>query len=235
MSFVLDDHSMVFTGDALLIRGAGRTDFQQGDAHTLFRSIRERLFTLPDQCLVYPAHDYVGLPCSSIAEEKQFNPRIGGARNERDFVGYMSNLSLPHPKQIDTAVPANLECGRLEQAAAEQTPTWAPLRYTYAGINEIDAYWVAEHRNDIHVIDVRDASEFTGDLGHVPGSSLIPLEHLGEEFRRLDKSVPIVTVCRSGGRSAQAVTLLTRAGFSDVANLAGGMVAWNAQGLPVER
>ncbi len=235
MSFVLDDRSMVFTGDALLIRGAGRTDFQQGNAHTLYRSIKQQLFTLPDECLVYPAHDYVGLPCSSLAEEKQFNPRIGAARDERDFVGYMENLGLPHPKQIDAAVPANMKCGHTELADQAQAPTWAPLRYTYAGINEIDPEWVAEHRDEIQVIDVRDSNEFTGDLGHVPGSSLIPLEHLGEEVERLDKETPIVTVCRSGGRSAQAVTLLSRAGFTNVANLAGGMISWHAQRLPVAR
>jgi sulfur dioxygenase len=147
----------------------------------------------------------------------------------------MENLGLPHPKQIDVAVPANMKCGHTELADQSQAPTWAPLRYTYAGINEIDPEWVAEHRDDVHVIDVRASNEFTGDLGHVPGSSLIPLEHLSEEFGRLDKETPIVTVCRSGGRSAQAVTLLGKAGFPKVANLAGGMVAWHGQRLPVER
>jgi glyoxylase-like metal-dependent hydrolase (beta-lactamase superfamily II)/rhodanese-related sulfurtransferase len=235
MTFVLDDKSAAFTGDALLIRGAGRTDFQQGNAHTLYRSIKEQIFTLPDECLIYPAHDYVGLPCSSVEEEKKFNPRIGNARDERDFVGYMENLGLPHPKQIDIAVPANMKCGHTELAEAAQAPSWAPLRYTYAGINEIDPEWLAEHRGEVHVIDVRDTNEFTGDLGHIPGSNLIPLEHLSEQFEKLDKDAPIVTVCRSGGRSAQAITLLTKAGFNKVANLAGGMINWHAHRLPVNR
>jgi sulfur dioxygenase len=235
MTFVLDDRSMAFTGDALLIRGAGRTDFQQGDARTLYRSIKEQIFTLPDDCLIYPAHDYVGLPCSSVAEEKQFNPRIGDGRDEHDFVGYMENLGLPHPKQIDIAVPANMKCGHTDLAEAVQAQSWAPLRYTYAGINEIDPDWVAEHRQELHVIDVRDMDEFTGTLGHIPGSSLVPLNRLSEQLDTWQKETPIVTVCRSGGRSAQAARLLSKAGFAKVASLAGGMLNWNAQRLPVSR
>ncbi len=233
MSFVLDDDSMVFTGDTLLIRGAGRTDFQQGDAHTLYRSIHDEIFTLPDDCLIYPAHDYRGLTCSSVAEEKAFNPRIGAGRSERDFVGYMENLGLPHPKQIAVAVPANLKCGHTELADQAQAPDWAPLRYTYAGINEVDPQWVADHAAELQLIDVRDSSEYTGVLGHIPTATLIPLEQLSEQLDALDKDTPTVTVCRSGGRSAQAVTMLEKAGFAHVANLAGGMINWNNHGLAV--
>jgi glyoxylase-like metal-dependent hydrolase (beta-lactamase superfamily II) len=111
LSFVTADHAMVFTGDALLVRGAGRTDFQQGDARRLFQSIRDQLFTLPDECIVYPGHDYDGRTSSTIGEEKRFNPRIGGGAREEDFVGYMRNLGLAHPKQIDIAVPANMRSG----------------------------------------------------------------------------------------------------------------------------
>jgi glyoxylase-like metal-dependent hydrolase (beta-lactamase superfamily II)/rhodanese-related sulfurtransferase len=233
MTFVLDDSSMAFTGDALLIRGAGRTDFQQGDAHVLFRSIKEQIFTLPDDCLIFPAHDYRGLTCSSVAEEKLFNPRIGAKRSEHDFVGYMENLGLPHPKQIDVAVPANLRCGHtaeLNQGAGD----WAPLRFTYAGINEIEPEWVAEHSLELQIVDVRDEDEYTGVLGHIPGATLIPLAHLHERLDALRKERPIVTVCRSGARSAQAVTILDKAGFAQVANLAGGMINWNNQRLTVE-
>jgi sulfur dioxygenase len=233
MSFVIDDHSMVFTGDALLIRGAGRTDFQQGDAHTLYRSIHEQLFTLPDDCLIYPAHDYRGLTCSSVGEEKAFNPRIGAGHSERDFVGYMENLGLPHPKQIAIAVPANMQCGHTELADQARAPDWAPLRYTYAGINEIDPHWVADHAAELQIIDVRDSSEYTGVLGHIPTATLIPLEELSERLQTLDKQAPTVTVCRSGARSAQAVTTLEKAGFTHVANLAGGMINWNNHWLPV--
>ena len=112
VTYVLDDESMAFTGDCLLIRGSGRTDFQQGDPRALYRSVRSRIFSLPESCLLYPAHDYRGLTVTSVAEEKRFNPRLGGEIGEGDFVGYMKNLDLPHPKKIDEAVPANLRCGQ---------------------------------------------------------------------------------------------------------------------------
>jgi sulfur dioxygenase len=233
MTYVLDDRSMAFTGDALLIRGAGRTDFQQGDAHVLYRSITEQIYTLPDDCLLYPAHDYRGLTSSSVAEEKAHNPRIAVGRSERDFVGYMENLGLPHPKQIDVALPANLECGHTDLADQVLAPTWAPLRYTYAGINEIEADWVADNATQVQIVDVRAPSEFTGVLGHVPGATLIPLEQLRDRATGLERDRPIVAVCRSGARSAQAVTILEKAGFTKVANLAGGMIAWNDHRLPI--
>jgi sulfur dioxygenase len=234
MTFVLDDRSMAFTGDALLIRGCGRTDFQQGSAQTLYRSIKEQIFGLPESCLLFPAHDYRGLTATSVAEEKRFNPRIGGARSEQDFVGYLANLGLPHPKQMDAAVPANLQCGFIEAAHVALDASWAPLRYTYSGIDELDAEWVAEHRGTLQIVDVREPQEYSGELGHIAGAKLIPLGNLAGHAEALDKSVPVVTVCRSGGRSAQAVTILARAGFDKVANLAGGMLEWHTRGLPTE-
>ncbi len=233
MSFLLDDHSMIFTGDALLIRGAGRTDFQQGNPMTLFHSVTEQIFSLPDECVIYPAHDYRGLTSSSVMEEKEFNPRLGGDRNERDFVGYMKNLGLPHPKQIDVAVPANMKCGHVEVTPDVKGETWAPLRYTYAGIYEIEPDWVADHPQDVQIVDVRDREEFTGKFGHINGASLMPLGELNKRCEALDQEKPVVTVCRSGGRSAQAVSLLEKEGFKHVANLAGGMINWHEQGLPV--
>ena len=115
---MLDDESAAFTGDCLLIRGSGRTDFQQGDARAMYRSVRSQILSLPPTCLLYPAHDYRGLTVTSVAEEREFNPRLGGEVGEADFVGYMNNLGLPHPKLIDIAVPANLRCGRPESDAA---------------------------------------------------------------------------------------------------------------------
>lgn len=235
MTFVLDDRSQAFTGDALLIRGTGRTDFQQGDPRALYRSITEQIFTLPDECLLYPAHDYRGLTSSSVAEEKRFNPRIGGTRSEEDFVGFLKNLGLPHPKLMDVAVPANLKCGHVEAAEAALGAAWAPLRYTYAGIDEIDPQWVAENALDLQIVDVREPHEYVGDLGHIAGARLIPLGTLAAQVNTLDKDAPIVTVCRSGGRSAQAVVMLGKAGFSKAANLAGGMLAWHEHRLPVQR
>lgn len=112
VTYVTDDHRMAFTGDCLLIRGAGRCDFQQGNASTLYRSITEQIFALPDDALIFPGHDYSGRTMSSVGEEHGHNPRIGGHADERDFVGFMENLNLPHPKQIVVAVPANLRCGK---------------------------------------------------------------------------------------------------------------------------
>ncbi|MEY6432003.1 MBL fold metallo-hydrolase [Thioalkalicoccus limnaeus] len=102
----------VFTGDALLIEACGRTDFQNGDAPTLYRSVHDKLFTLPDETLVYPAHDYEGRFITSIAQEKQRNPRLGGDRPLAEFVEIMDNLKLAYPKFIDYAVPGNRECGQ---------------------------------------------------------------------------------------------------------------------------
>lgn len=109
MSYFVE--GMVFTGDALLIRGCGRTDFQSGSAETLFRSVREKLFSLPEETLVYPAHDYRGQTHSTIAMEKKHNPRLGLANNLEQFVKIMSELKLDLPKKIHEAVPANLGCG----------------------------------------------------------------------------------------------------------------------------
>lgn len=108
----LVDRSHLLTGDALLIRGCGRTDFQGGDAGCLFDSVTERLFTLPDRTLVYPAHDYRGLSVSTIGEEKLFNPRFAG-RNRQQFIEFMANLNLPDPQQMAAAIPANEHCGNL--------------------------------------------------------------------------------------------------------------------------
>ena len=233
LTYVLDDRSMAFTGDALLIRGCGRTDFQQGSPHALFRSVKEQVFSLPDACLVYPAHDYRGLTASSVGEERAFNPRLGGQILEEDFAGYMNNLGLAHPKQMDIAVPANLRCGRPAQAArAEQD--WAPLTYTFSGIWEVQPDWLEEHLREVEIVDVREPAEFNGALGHVPGARLVPLGSLAARAGELSKERPIVTVCRSGARSAQATVLLGKAGFDRVANLAGGMLRWNAQRLHVE-
>ena len=232
-TYVLDDRSMAFTGDALLIRGCGRTDFQQGDARTLYRSVREQIFTLPDRCLVYPGHDYRGLTVTSVGEEKLYNPRLAESIGEADFVGYMTNLGLVHPKQMDAAVPANLKCGRPEKTTLAD-PEWAPLTYTFAGIWEVQPHWLEEHLRDVQIVDVREPEEFNGPLGHVPGAQLVPLGGLVKNVEKFSKDKPIVTVCRSGARSAQATVLLGKAGFEQVANLSGGMLRWRAQRFAVD-
>lgn len=232
-TYVLDDRSMAFTGDALLVRGCGRTDFQGGDAHQLFRSVHEQIFSLPDRCLLYPGHDYRGLTVTSVGEEKLYNPRLGEAVGEGDFVGYMQNLGLPHPKQMELAVPANLRCGRPD-VSFHDGPNWGALTYTFAGIWEVEPHWLEEHLRDVQIVDVREPAEFSGELGRIAGSRLIPLGQLAAAAASLSKEKPVVTVCRSGARSAQASVVLAKAGFDKVANLAGGMLRWRAQRLAVE-
>jgi glyoxylase-like metal-dependent hydrolase (beta-lactamase superfamily II) len=110
------DSTRVFTGDALMIDGCGRTDFQNGDAATLYRSVHEKLFTLPDDTLVYPGHDYQQRRVSSIGQERARNPRLGGGKTLEEFVAIMDGLNLPRPKKMDVAVPANRECGEVQSA-----------------------------------------------------------------------------------------------------------------------
>ncbi len=233
-SLVGADQATVFTGDALLVRGAGRTDFQGGDASRLFRSIREQLFTLPDACVVYPGHDYEGRTSSTIGEERAHNPRIGGAAREEDFVGYMRNLGLPHPKQLAVALPANLRAGEPEAGQAPQAPDWAPVVITYAGIPQLDVEWVAEHRDEVHILDVRNAEELDGELGHIEGVQLIPIDELRARVAEVASDKPVIVVCQTGRRSALGTAILRKAGLTRVANLAGGMVRWREMGPPSE-
>ncbi|HEY4264553.1 MAG TPA: rhodanese-like domain-containing protein, partial [Micropepsaceae bacterium] len=235
VSYVLGDESMAFTGDALLIRGSGRTDFQEGDARSLYRSVHLQLFTLPDSCLLYPAHDYRGLTVTSVGEEKRFNPRLGGALSENDFAGYMKNLHLAHPKKLDIAVPANLKCGRPEEDHPMHDPDWAPLTCNFAGIWELQQpSWLEDNLDAVQVLDVREPDEFTGPLGRIRGAKLIPLGELSARTGELAKDKPVVAVCRAGGRSAQATLILQQAGFERVANMPGGMLRWRGEGFPVE-
>ncbi|MFO0577795.1 MAG: MBL fold metallo-hydrolase [Polyangia bacterium] len=112
--------AMAFTGDALLIRGCGRTDFQQGCARTLYRSVHEQIFSLPPGCLLYPGHDYKGRTVTTVAEELEHNPRLGQGRTVEQFEKIMAELKLAYPKKMDHAVPMNLACG--------QSPPQAPVR-----------------------------------------------------------------------------------------------------------
>ena len=124
-AYVLEAHgtTRVFTGDCLLIDGCGRTDFQNGDARRQFHSIRSKLFTLPDDTLVYPCHDYKGRFVSTIAQEKRRNPRVGLHRSEAQFIEIMNKLKLPYPKRIDVAVPANKRCGEYAPGVLEKLRT----------------------------------------------------------------------------------------------------------------
>lgn len=230
MTFVTNDKSMAFTGDCLLIRAAGRTDFQAGNVHTMWNSIRDRIFTLPDDCLIYPGHDYLGRTVSTVAEEKKFNPRIGGDAREEDFAGYMDNLNLPHPAQLEIALPANMVSGKPEEDIAGQD--WGPITVTFAGIPEVEPDWVARHRDELTILDVRSEAEFKGDLGHLEASLLIPLDELRNRVDEIPDDKPVVAICQSGKRSAMATQILKSAGKGKVANIPGGIIHWSRLALP---
>jgi sulfur dioxygenase len=230
MSFVLGDHSMVFTGDTLLIRGCGRSDFQQGNAARLYQSITQQLFSLPDACIVFPAHDYSGRTQSSIGEEKQHNPRVGGAANERDFVLYMNAMQLPHPKKIAEALPNNLRSGKPESGQLPPEPDWADLRLSFAGVPEVEPEWVIQNQPSVLILDVREAEEVQEDrLDGVNNVLAIPLSQLRERVGEVSADKPVVTLCRSGKRSAIALSMLRAAGHTRVANIRGGMLLWKQQ------
>ena len=233
ISFVLNDESMVFSGDCLLIRGCGRTDFQQGSASRLYHSIKDKLFELPDDCVVYPGHDYTGRTSSTIGEEKLLNPRIGGEANENDFVGYLENMQLPHPKKLDIAVPANLKAGKPEDDQLPQAPDWAPVVTTYGGVMEISPQWVAANRGRVHILDVRTAHETGEESARLEGAQLIPIDELRARMDEVPRDKPVMTICRSGKRSVLAWNILHNEGWDKVASIKGGLLRWYEEGLPL--
>ncbi len=216
---------MVFTGDALLIRGCGRTDFQSGSASTLFDSVVEKIFKLPPDTIVYPAHDYKGFTSSSIEAEIRHNPRLGHRRTKSEFIEIMKNLNLPYPKQIDRAVPANLGCGSVSVEAIKTTDA-----------NDLLPEELLENKNGALIVDVRSSDEFNDELGHIAGSHQITLgDKLKSFLEGYDRKEEIVFVCRSGRRSEEAVQAAMQLGFKKVASLKGGMLGWNERGFPTEK
>jgi glyoxylase-like metal-dependent hydrolase (beta-lactamase superfamily II)/rhodanese-related sulfurtransferase len=231
LSFVVLDHKMVFTGDALLIRGAGRTDFQQGNPSQLYQSIHKQLFSLPEDFILYPGHDYNGRCASTIGEELKYNPRLGGDVREQDFIVYMQNLGLPHPKLLDIAVPANMKCGRPEKTIPH--PDWAPVIRTYAGILEVNPEWVFQQRHQLCLIDVREEDEVKNStMGVISDSISMPLSTLRDHGAHLSQDKPIITICPAGARSAMAASIIERSGIDRVANMRGGIIEWMRMGLP---
>ena len=216
LSFKVGGH--LFTGDALMIRAAGRTDFQNGDAGQLYDTITKVLFALPDETLVHPAHDYKGLTVTTIGEEKRFNARVAG-RSRDEFIELMSGLNLPKPKKIDEAVPANRACGMLDGRA----------------VREIEPASVGSRQSATRLIDVRDQAEFDGELGHLPGAQLVPLATLKEKSMGWNRDESIIIVCKTGVRSATAAADLAAIGFNNVATVRGGMEALVKSGVQIER
>lgn len=234
LSFVTLDQKMVFTGDALLIRGCGRTDFQQGSSKTLYASIHQKIFTLPDETMVYPGHDYKGHMASTVAEERQLNPRLGGGKTEAEFTEIMSKLSLAYPKKIDAALPRNLQCGMVTGEAVAQKE-WAPIERTNDGIVEIAPEWVAHNTSAVRLVDVRDPAELRAELGAIAGAENIPLGQFPGLLADGQRDEKIVLICRSGRRSAEAMLMLHKLGFTSVASMRGGMMGWNQRALPIAK
>ena len=237
MTYVLDDGAMAFTGDALLIRGCGRTDFQQGDARSACSArCASASSRCPTTACSIPRHDYRGLTASSVGEEKLYNPRLAESVGEDDFVGYMTHLGLPHPKQMDVAVPANLRCGKPEKErrrirrGAGLGAAVLHLRRHLGAAAQL-AGGAPRPRADGRRARARRVQRRARP--HRRARSSFRWARSSQQVAELNKHKPIVAVCRSGARSAQATVLLGNAGFDQVANLAGGMLRWRSQRFPV--
>ncbi len=208
----------LFTGDTLLIRGTGRADFAGGDAGAQYDSIVGRLFALPDETVVLPAHDYRGNSESTIGEEKRLDPRLAG-RSRAEYVGLMERLGLPLPEQIQEVLQAN-------ESALDDDVLKYPSLAQLNQVRQLAPERVAALRSApgaAVVIDVREADEFDGELGHVPGSRHIPLLELAARAVELRPYIatPVIVVCRSGVRSTTAAAILTSLGFEPVSNMRG--------------
>ena len=222
----------VFTGDTLLIGGTGRADLFGGDPGAQYDAITKMLFALPDDTLVFPAHDYRGNHHSTIGREKANNPRVAG-RSRDQYINVMSNLGLPLPDKVQESLQAN-------QSAIDDDSIRFPDVARLASIKQVTVTELQDRisrDNPPLILDVREEDEYVGELGHIHRSLLIPLRTLPSKAGELAarKSDEIVVVCRSGVRSSTAATILTALGFEKAGNLKGGMLEWNEAHFPVER
>jgi len=227
-SFVMGDR--VFTGDTLLIRGTGRTDFQNGDARMQYESLFGKLLRLPDETLVFPAHDYKGDTVSTIGEEKRYNPRLQ-VKSIDEYVALMASLNLPNPKMMDVAVPSNMKIGLAQQEIARRG--WAlDAKNAIAMVG----------RPDIALVDLREASE-REKHGSIPGALHAPYGDLqknigpGGMLREVARASDrrIVFYCAFGERSAMAVQAAQDAGIVSALHVEGGLDAWRKAGGPLAR
>jgi rhodanese-related sulfurtransferase len=221
--FLMGDR--VLTGDTLLIRGTGRTDFQNGDSRAQYQSIFGRLLRLPDETLVYPAHDYKGDTVSTIAEEKACNPRLQ-VRSADEYAELMANLKLSNPKMMDVAVPANIRQGLAQDAIAARG--WAVTAQDARGLVGLP---------DIALIDLRERTE-RAKHGSIPGAVHAPYPELQDNIRpggmlyelAAATGKRIVFYCAFGERSAMAVQAAQDAGIASACHIHGGIGAWKAAG-----
>ena len=225
--FLMDDR--VFTGDALFIRGTGRTDFQHGDSRDAYESIVNKLMTLPDETLVYPGHDYKGDTVSTIGEERAHNPRLQVSSAE-EYAAIMDNLNLPDPKQMDVAVPVNLRQG-LSQDEIEARG-WSLTCTEAQGLLG---------GPEIVLVDLRDKGERERH-GEIPGSAHAPYPELDQNvspgglLQQLASSAGkrLVFYCAYGERSAMAVQAAQDAGLTSACHIKGGLDAWKKAEGPVD-
>jgi glyoxylase-like metal-dependent hydrolase (beta-lactamase superfamily II)/rhodanese-related sulfurtransferase len=225
-SYLMGDR--VFTGDTLLIRGTGRTDFQNGSARSQYDSIFNRLLKLPDETMVFPAHDYKGDTVSTIGEEKRYNPRLQ-VKSIDEYIELMSNLNLPNPKLMDVVVPANMHVG-LHQDELEKQGLAVTARDAIESLG----------RPEVLLVDLRENGE-RARHGMLPGALHAPYPSIGESLapggmlREVAAATGrrIVFFCAFGERSAMAVTAARDAGLANTAHIAGGIDAWKKAGGPV--
>jgi sulfur dioxygenase len=222
-SFAMADR--VFTGDTLLIRGTGRTDFQNGDPRAQYESIFGRLLRLPDETLVYPAHDYKGDCVSTIAEERAFNPRLQ-VKSVEEYAALMNGLNLPNPKMMDVAVPANLHVGLAQEAIAQRG--WALTA---------EQAMQALGKPGVALVDLRERRERERH-GVIPGSLHAPYPDLqtniqpGGVLHELATATGrcLLFYCAFGERSAMAVQAAQDAGLASARHIQGGIAAWKKSG-----
>jgi sulfur dioxygenase len=227
-SFRMNDR--IFTGDTLLIRGTGRTDFQNGDARAQYDSIFNKLLKLPDEMLVFPAHDYKGETVTTIGEEKRCNPRLQ-VKSIDEYAALMASLNLPNPKMMDVAVPANMRVGLAQEAIARQG--WAVTA---------TAATTLVGRPDVALVDLRERTE-REKHGVIPGSLHAPYPDLavnvqpGGMLHELAAATGkrILFYCAFGERSAMAVQAAQDAGITAACHIQGGMDAWKKAGGPLAR
>jgi glyoxylase-like metal-dependent hydrolase (beta-lactamase superfamily II)/rhodanese-related sulfurtransferase len=227
-SFLMNDR--VFTGDTLLIRGTGRTDFQNGNARAQYESIFGKLLRLPDETMVFPAHDYKGDTVSTIGEEKRYNPRLQ-MKSIDDYVELMNNLKLPNPKMMDVAVPSNMRVGLAQQDIEKRG--WA--------VAASDAIKLLG-RPDVAFVDLREQSE-RDKHGSIPGSLHAPYGQLQDNIgsagvlRQLAVTADkrILFYCAFGERSAMAVQAAQDAGLLTACHIEGGVGAWKSAHGPLAR
>ena len=219
-SFMMNDR--IFSGDTLLIRGTGRTDFQNGDPYDSYNSIFERLLKLPENTLLYPAHDYNGNTVSTIGEEKKFNPRLQ-VNSAEEYVKIMNNLNLSNPKMMDIAVPANQQLGiNLER------------QKKINGL-DVDAFNKKIKSEEYQLIDLRENNEIK-KIGTIKNSLNIPFQDFLDSIKNNSSNFNknLLLFCAIGERSTLATQVIRSYDIFNSYHLIGGIKEWIKKEMPVQ-